>query len=490
MGTLLRVVRENRGIIALLLFTLAVRGGLMIAQFRQLENDPDLYYLMASNIVRFAAFSREDPTNVGSNTSEMRPSAFRPPLYPIVLSNLAVGKDKIIHFESIALVHLGLGLATVWLTWRIAQSLQLGWGSYLAGVLVACDPILLAYQPQVMTETLAAFCAVLAWGLLVRFHFDRNWWNAGLAGGAIGLAALCRPTFLPWLAVIPFIVLWMQPGKPADRESATDREPRWNLRVLNCVALLIGGLGVMFPWAWRNYREFKSPLLTTTHGGYTLYLANNRHFYRYVREDDSGLPWEPKQELVWTDGGLQYTQSFRAERRSELYDKKDAPFSRSTPNNELAIDNYQTNLAQEAMRADPVGFVLAALYRVRQLWTPLAYRTEANESLSRTLLRYVSAAWYCAVYGLALAGLLQLRGNVLRSPWVFGVALCCTFTAVHTLYWCNLRMRAPLMPIVAVVAGVGAVELTKQIGSHHSALPRNTNSKIVSAISNTIRPTI
>jgi hypothetical protein len=35
---------------------------------------------------------------------------------------------------------------------------------------------------------------------------------------------------------------------------------------------------------------------------------------------------------------------------------------------------------------------------------------------------------------------------------VWGVLLCVAFTGVHAFYWSNLRMRAPLMPFVAVVA--------------------------------------
>jgi hypothetical protein len=32
------------------------------------------------------------------------------------------------------------------------------------------------------------------------------------------------------------------------------------------------------------------------------------------------------------------------------------------------------------------------------------------------------------------------------------VLLCLVFTGVHTFYWSNLRMRAPLMAFVACVA--------------------------------------
>lgn len=450
---------KYRGLWLLLLFTLAVRGGLLIARFDQLRADPDSYHLIAHNMVRFACFSVDNPAD---RRGEPEPSAFRPPLYPVLLSNLAIGKDKIIYREAIALLHLAMGVATVWITWLIARTLQLGWASYLAGVLVACDPILLNQQSLIMTETLGALCTVIAWGLLVRFHFDRNWWNAALAGGAIGLAALSRPTYLPWLGVAVVIVLFLQPGmfvaaKPDGK--AKTKSLQWGLRLLNATAMLVTGLGVMFPWAWRNYQTFEKPLLTTTHGGYTLYLANNRHFYRYLRENKTGLPWDPK-SAVWSGQGgqLQYNVSFAEERLGIVYGPK-APLRPLTSAAEFGIDEIETQQAMKEIKDDPTGFLLAATYRIRQLWSPLPYKLTADESTSRLALRYLTAAWYLAVYALALVGVFQLRWKLLHSPWLWGVLLCAIFTGVHLFYWCNLRMRAPLMPIVAVVAAAGALHL-------------------------------
>lgn len=454
---------KYRGLWLLLLFTLVVRGGLLIARFDQLRADPDAYHLIAHNMVRFACFSVDDPADVSGRIGDPAPSAFRPPLYPVLLSNLAIGKDKIIHWEAIALLHLAMGMATVWITWLIARALQLGWASYLAGVLVACDPILLNQQSLIMTETLAALCTVIAWGLLVRFHFDRNWWNAALAGGAIGLAALCRPTYLPWLGVATVVAFFLQPGlfvaaKPDDKKKTPSRQ--WGLRVLNATAFLVTGLGVMFPWAWRNYQTFQKPLLTTTHGGYTLYLANNRHFYRYLREDQSGLPWDPRTKTMWTEGGNSgYELSFIQER---AFTKMSALTAIKSRNAEFEFDRAETQAAKSDAGRDPAGFLRAAAYRIRQLWSPLPYKLTADESTSRHALRYLTAAWYLAVYTLSLVGVLQLRWNLLRSPWLFGVLLCAIFTGVHVFYWCNLRMRAPLMPIVAVVAGAGALHLQQR----------------------------
>jgi hypothetical protein len=40
-------------------------------------------------------------------------------------------------------------------------------------------------------------------------------------------------------------------------------------------------------------------------------------------------------------------------------------------------------------------------------------------------------------------------------PWLFGVQLCFVFTAVHAIYWSDMRMRAPLMPFVCLAAASG-----------------------------------
>jgi len=72
--------------------------------------------------------------------------------------------------------------------------------------------------------------------------------------------------------------------------------------------------------------------------------------------------------------------------------------------------------------------------------------------------------WYCGVYVLAAIGVWRLsRGSVgkahpttlFQPPWIWGVLVVLAFTAVHTFYWTNLRMRAPLMPFVAIVAAAG-----------------------------------
>ena len=112
---------------------------------------------------------------------------------------------------------------------------------------------------------------------------------------------------------------------------------------------------------------------------------------------------------------------------------------------ELDEDHNYTQIAISEMRNDPISAALACFYRIGQLWSPLPHKLTADESSSRRLLRYATCAWYCGVYSLVAIGVWRLRGRLVRPPWLFGLLLCLAFTGVHTFYWTNLRMRAPLM---------------------------------------------
>lgn len=417
-------ISEYRGIIALLLFTLAVRSGFMVLQFEQLRDDPDNYYRIASNIVRFAAFSKDDPTNVGQFTAAMNPSAFRPPLYPVVLSNLATGKDKIIYRESIAFVHLGLALATVWLTWRIGAALDLGWGSYLAGLLVACDPILLNYQSQVMTETLATLLASLVLYSLCRAQ-TRGGANAALAVGvASGLAILCRPTFALWMiACLPLV------------GAATGKryQPRW------AAIALLAAMATLAPWAIRNALQLGQPLITTTHGGYTLLLGNNPRFYDFLRQRRRGETWD----------SAEFVQAWQ----QTLAEEEVA--------SEIDEDALAYRLARAHIAAAGRDFLRAALYRQQSFWRLAPLRAGPTGTRSAQFARLAIAGWYFAVFALALVGLLWIERAGWRL-WLPSLLLIATLAAAHLFYWTDMRMRAPAMPAFALLAAAGAAWIDSQ----------------------------
>jgi hypothetical protein len=330
----------------------------------------------------------------------------------------------------------------------------------LAALLVACDPILLNQQTLVMTETLATFLAILSLWCLVRYSTQvvgtlrvpsaangtrsvpttKSWWNAALAGGAIGLAALCRPTFLPWLGLVAAVMLI------SDFRFQIADWGRWASRTLpNVLALVVAAAAVMSPWAYRNQQVFGKPIMTTTHGGYTLWLGNNEGFYDWLQSDET-LPWDVERHYR----SVKHNDPLKLLRiKFLLADDDDKAIL------EQRLDAQYGKAATTTMRDDPSGFFRSCLYRIMQLWSPLPHKLTTDESTSRRMLRYGTAAWYVGVYLLAAVGIWRLRWRIFQQPWVWGVLLCFAFTAVHTLYWCNLRMRAPLMPFIALVAAAG-----------------------------------
>lgn len=455
-------VSDRWPLAALLIFTLIVRGTVLWLMRDNLNQDPDAYREIAENLLVYGEFALGKP-NRDNAESQPRPTAYRPPLYPVLLSNLPTADGGQLSLAKVAALHLLLGVATVWLTWltarrvhemhlepRVAGS-KVPFASHMhpmiAGLLVACDPLLLNQQTLVMTETLAAFLTILSLWCLARFDSARTPFNAALTGGTIGLAVLCRPTFLPWLGLVG-LGMMVARGSNAERgtRNAVSRK-KWaglvndvGRRTMNLASLGVVAAIVVSPWAIRNQQRFGKPIITTTHGGYTLLLGNNQSFYEWLNHDETGIPWSAAQLTNFMET-QEKRQLHLGWDRSQMYGLHEGNEDRG---------NYE--LAMAAIKRDPTSFVRACVYRVCQLWSPLPHKLTTTESTSRRLLRYATCIWYCGVFALAAVGIWQLRWQILQPPWVWGVLLCLVFTAVHTFYWTNMRMRAPLMPFIALVS--------------------------------------
>ena len=69
-----------------------------------------------------------------------------------------------------------------------------------------------------------------------------------------------------------------------------------------------------------------------------------------------------------------------------------------------------------------------------------------------TPMRLAIGTFNTAVFLAMLIGLVRLS----RRDWQFWwpvAALVLSFTAVHALYWADMRMRTPLVPAIALLAG-------------------------------------
>lgn len=416
--------------LAVLVAALAVRGGVLSLGAGRLHADPDSYRQLALGVLDYGVYGYPE-ANGADSASPLRPTAYRPPLYPLLLA--AIGGCDGVGAGSVALLHLMLGVGTVLLVYRVGR--QWRWGRPAAAgaaLLTACDPLLLYQSTVVMTETVAACLAIVGLAALTRLSRRPSAGAAVWAGAALALAALCRPTFLVWLAAVLLVVVG-RTAFPGRRDSPEG--PSYARRWAVAAGFTAGAVLVLAPWAGRNAAVFGRPILSTTHGGYTLWRANNDDYYRFLAE----APWG----AVWDSQAID--QRFNAVQADVRGDAQA----------ELLADRWARGQAWDTIGRRPGLFAYACLVRVGTFWGLVPHRLAADESRTRRLLRYAVGVWYTAVFVAAGCGVWRVRRRLGRQPWLWGVLLVLAFTAVHAWYWTDLRMRAPVMPVVCLLAAAG-----------------------------------
>ena len=389
-----------------LLLSLAVRVAILVPDFASLDADPDGYRAIAENVVQNHSVAR-------SRAGVLTPTAYRPPLYPTVLASIAW--DGQLRPLAVAVLHVLLGAATVFGVLLLAANWKLGRWSYLAAALVAVDPILLKQSTVVMTETLAAFLCVMALLAITRYFDRANLRHAAIVGLSLGVCTLCRPTFIVWSVMVILLML-------CRREKS-----RWMEAAVSS-AVVIAALA---PWAIRNQIQFGKPIFLTTHGGYTLWLGNNPEFIAHLRGSEKAA-WKPQAFMIdwqvlcrWNDW------------------------------NEVEIDQEAYARAVGACRADPAGCFLAAAYRLSRLWGVAPQAIASPEPAAQRMQRLLVSIWYGALLLAAVVWLIALANSSCTPAWSSALLACLAFSLVHLAYWCDLRMRAPLAPILCLLAAWG-----------------------------------
>ena len=393
-----------------LVLAVVVRVAACIVWSDDLTRDRDVYLGIAQGIADGCGFCTP-----GSNA----PTAYRPPLYPLLL---AAGLTSMPPAMATAVVNVLAGVATVLATWGLARRMsESAAPALIAATIVALDPLLIRHTAQPMTECVfAALVAAVLWMLSIALRPPHSLRIGVLCGVLLGLAALCRPTIWPFAALVIAITI-----------------PRKSQAATTFLALLAGFLLAVAPWAIRNTIVFGRPIVTTTHGGYTLLLANNPVFYNEVARQPSGA--------VWTGDSLKaWQQSMLAEAAAEL-----GPGA-----SEIEMDRWQAAQARRHIRNDPSGFANGMWYRVRSFWSLLPRR----ESLGPW--GWLVAIWYAGLFVAAAVGLWRLSRRDLRWSMVLFL-LIAAIQAVHLFYWTDTRMRAPLHPALAVLAAMAVTKMPR-----------------------------
>ncbi len=445
----------------LLLAALLIRGALLFSSLDSFEDDPDQYMSLAENWREYGVFGYGE-----------RATAFRPPLYPWALKTasllsrrddgrkgnaLEIDADEstsdgtrarfiddllLSRDASVALLHWILGVATVALVYFFARSLDFSpTFAALGAALVAVDPILLQQSRLVMTETLASFfaiailnCGAFALRRRTRDASRAQCVNYAFFGALLGLATLCRPAYLA-LAGLIFAYLTFVESRAFFSKSGGGA-----ILWAPCV-FLVGLALVLLPWAFRNQRELGVFKATTTHGGYTLLLANNPELYEHYRTNPNWTFWNP--------------EAFQARLASD-YEAAlvQAGVARDSKEAELFQDQWTQEQALNAIRSDRRTFFYSCFARIGELWRFRPYELGASGRFGALALDCV-AIFYALEAAAFLAGLgvwfsgrkpsdESCRRSFLASPWIWGWLLILSVQIPHLFYWTNMRMRAPL----------------------------------------------
>lgn len=384
-----------------------------------LRSDPDGYRLLAENLVEHGQFGFDGV-----------PTAYRPPLYPLLLTCCVVlGPAARV---AIGCLHVALGVATVALSYRLARRLGLGDWALAAAALVAVDPILLAQSSQVMTETPATFLVAVALLLLIRAAEHPHRGLHVLVGATLGCVILCRANLIVW---VPLAAAW-----------AAWPTGRWLTKLQTLALTGLGFAVVLTPWVVRNQLRFGQPVAATTHGGYTLLLANNPWYYEHLRQHGWRTVWDADQ----------FNRQWRARA------------GRAAPSDELRNQRQAYREALATIRSERGMFLLACGVRMADLWGVLPHQIDGDEPPLRTLSRWLVALWYSIQTALGVLGLVCLSRACRSShksfwQWGLGILLLVSLTAVHAVFWSNMRMRAPAVPVIAALAALGASSLAKRL---------------------------
>jgi hypothetical protein len=182
----------------------------------------------------------------------------------------------------------------------------------------------------------------------------------------------------------------------------------------------------------------------TTHGGYTLLLGNNPLFYDYLRTGGFGTIWDAEPFLV------AYSHRYDADPTTAAFWKKrwDAGGTITVNVSEYEDDRLAYDAAKATILRQSSTFVWSCVVRVARLWSPLPHRTPER----RSTIIFAIGFYYVVFYLTVGIGLWRLGGEVKTAKWWPVWSLVLTLTLVHALYWSNIRMRAPVIPALAIIA--------------------------------------
>jgi len=343
-----------------------------------------------------------------------QPSAFRPPLYPLILAALhsVVGQRYLL---TIRVVQFLAGIGTAWLCALIAGKLWGGesWAKCFA--LVSIFPTLVYFTGEILTETLAALLTAAFFYFLVTSRDDRNGslWGMGLVAG---IAALLRFN----MVFFPVIAAW---------RVATIAKRGQRLQWLSIVTIVPALL--ILPWIVRNLMVFHGEVIYSTHTGMDLVEG--------IIEPEGRGDHDQQQQIIreagWVMQGLE-----RDDSRRLLYGP------------EPVLNRQALQAGIRLWRQSWLNDARVISKKLGYFWLSTDQLSSIqNFSYSVRIFRISGVVLYLGSLVAAGIGLRKLfRGD--RSLAIMYVIYFLVATFLHLLFAMNTRLRVPLIdPLICIL---------------------------------------
>ena len=351
---------------------------------------------------------------------------FRPPGYPYFLAvvyRVTGGGPSAARLAQFALGLLNVLLA-LWCTRRWFGDVT----AWVVGLLTGTYWVFIYYEGELLEPVLLT---TLTWLLLLALE---RWAEGGKArwlfgaGLALGLSALVRPNALIWLPAVAAWVVWRKSGGKA-------------------VAVLAAGAAIaILPVTARNYVAGGDLVLISSNGGINLLLGQNPEAVANHASGETGnwscFDWPALVARASAEAGRQ----LKASEASRWFGRK----------------------AREQIFGRPRFTLKLLVLKTLLFWGPREVANNKVEELERTaspVLRRLPVSFSFVLAWCVVGCLLAWRNRRETAPTLVLLLLLIASSFVSFLPFIAAgQYRAPLTPLLMVLASVGLVETSRYAG--------------------------
>ncbi len=344
------------------------------------------------------------------------PTSFWEPLYPLFVASLysVFGQS----FLAVKLAQAVLGTLVCLFVYVVGKRSIGEMVGLLALYATAVYPFFLYYVPLLMWDTLFIF---LLWLALYLFYVLKEKPNTSIAillGLSAGAAILTRSLFLLFLPPMGLCLLVYENRKQL-------------LPLIGVIGL--AAIAVIVPWIVRNYKVHHAFIVTSTRGGYNLWMRNNPLFI----EDELA-----KTGVRLPAGWIEQIQG-----------REFLEFPDLEAESEIDRNAEITSRAWKFIKNNPKFFLLLCWNRLKEFLGVAGYTAHGG------IYRLTALFWYGLFLPLALAGMVMTRGAWRKLLVLY--LLIIFFVSVHSVLHGNIRYRIAIDPCLILFACAPVAELLR-----------------------------